>query len=551
MAIFAYLVLFYVAPFLLIIVLPSILIPITVRFFINRKRERIPSLKLFISLLILGGFLANVIWVMFLQNSIYHSWDPKAFLSYTFFNYDRPSFGIGNSWIQEGWKAWHLTAIWFATTIFIYFLAGCSNLVAYRKSNKIRILRKIIVASLIVLLSMTIGLPKLLTRLPILHQSFTGVRNFTEKNIPCTKSAFKEPRILFWYNAENGEVVTDVDGQNIDLAFEHDLQIRSGNAVFSPDEAKVLTTFTWNNLWISCVNSQGVYKITLPDFSPTKYALPYSRPSWSPDSNQLVLNLYGDLATIDVASKKITVHKKRVAYRDNGVDMTSKGRNQSIPAYEVGSAYWSRNGLIYYTSFEENITVLHRYDPTNSTDEKLQTFDAVMRIVSGDPTGKYLVINTYIPREDRSFDAKTEKYALLDENGQLAGPPLDTPIKSNVVWSPSGKYFSYKDYLSPVRPTMIYAIDGSEKVDVSQLTSEALRQANHTPGPTPLAVEIIDFIDDDRVLVRSYFLEETVDRHYVLANSLINFHSKESKILQYYPRGQETGKELFPMKVLH
>ncbi|OGG35273.1 hypothetical protein A2363_02525 [Candidatus Gottesmanbacteria bacterium RIFOXYB1_FULL_47_11] len=388
----------------------------------------------------------------------------------------------------------------------------------------------------------------------------TGVNNFQEKYMLCPKPTARQPRILYWHNAENGEVVTDLDGNNQSVAFEKDVQLRNRSAIFSPDETKVVALQGgWNEYWIMCTYSHGATKITIPEFIQNHSAAPRSGPSWSPDGEKLIVNLYGDLAIINVITKKIEIIKTNVAFRDNHTDLTSKDRNTKIPAYEVGSVYWARDGKIYYSSFQGDINALHQYDLSDQSDHVIYIYRAneEISILSGDPTGRYLLINAYRVNNDHSFydfgrniifDTKTNK-----EIEQYDGNSIAT-----IVWSPSGKYFApsivswhRSNGEISIPATYIYTVDHGQDINISALVEDYFIQAGKSFTPGSIAVEVADFINDDQIVARVTFSGITYNNIYASANLIVNFHNKEVKLLQDYSDSQDRGKKLVPIRILH
>lgn len=527
--------LFYVLPFLLAIVLPSCVIPFLVKRILNKKKVKLPSLKPFIISLIFLASTANLFWERDLFNKVYYEWD-RIFLPYTFFSHEAPLLDGNASWIAQGWKNWHLDIIWLFLTVIIYLTSAGFAYIRHRKDIQAKLYRKILMGSVFALTIASLLLSQLgLKGLGLLVNAPSNL-NYKEVNVPCTKSPFSGPRIL--YAGSQAEWTSDLKGKNLKQAFKKHLQLMARENILSTNGASV--SILWdNNIWIHCVNSDGAFKINLPKaINEAGINAPRSIPVWAPDSKQLIMNNNGDLLLINLIDKTTKVLKQKVALRDNHIDITSKNRDQMIPPFEYGDAYWNVNGTIYYTSFSDNLVSLHQFNPISNEDKPIRQSDKQLRISNGDPTGKWLFIDEYNwatksknEPQGKTYLFNTQSYELTEYNNESG---------YSFVWSPSGKYLAESTgswASSPIEeafPALLLDINTKQKINVSDIVKKYLDEKGFKVENKLLIVEIKDFVDESHLLIK-ILLQDSSTQIPRQINGIVDINSGKLDILQNYP----------------
>ncbi|MEX0896042.1 MAG: hypothetical protein WDZ94_03825 [Patescibacteria group bacterium] len=550
-------VIFYILPFILAVLLPAWLLPQLVARFINRQKLPIPSLLLFTVSLVVLAIFANLFWEFALFNRIYHEWD-RTFLPYTFFWHESPSL-YGSSWIATHWKQWHLYAIWLVLTELIYISAA---FLAYFKRSGVentKLFRKILVASVIALTILSIVIPQFIFAGMKYLFSDTYNIDYKQVDVACTPSASTEPKII--YTGTQNEWISDISGQNLQQAFKKNLQLNRSQDVLSPDGT--MAVIIWEkDLWIHCVHSDGAFKIELP--KPEQEVGHYqsgSFPSWSPDSQQMVINNAGDVLLVDLTHKTTEVLKETVAIRDNKVDITAKDRDVMIPPFEFGDADWSPSGTIYYTSFNGDEVRLHELNPKTNKNEIVHQSQNLLAITSGDPTGNWLLLSeqSWATQGDMN-NWKSESYFFNTASKQVIEIP-DGDI-SNPVWSPSGQSVAQSTgswMHSPklaAFPATILNLETHQSTSVTDMVGIALENQNIKVGNNILVVEIKDFVDESRILLKIALPGSGIDIPRQI-NAILDMSTNELSILQDYPaetyetHQSDRSDRVVPLKIIN
>ncbi|MEN8253827.1 MAG: hypothetical protein ABFQ62_05650, partial [Patescibacteria group bacterium] len=359
---------FYVLPFVFSIILPAFLVPAIFKKIIGRKKK-LPSIFIFAISIIVLAFLANLFWDFFIYNKIYYEWD-RVSIPYSLFWHESPSTENPN-WLAEGWTKGNLFTIWLLITIGIYLISLLFAYLKNRKHKEIKRYLAILSVSAVSLLGLTIVAQ--FTIFSVLSLIFMRPVNldYKENNSSCILSDAAQPRILY-RNDGIGESISDSDGSNMRPAFKKNLQLSPFGSAdnFSPNDATII--ISWGDgYWFHCLNSDGAFKISPPKFEKDiGHNLPRSFPSWAPDSKRLIMNNNGDLTLIDLNTKTTVAIKKLVAIKDNQIDILSKNSENKYYSspYTVGDAFWSKSGLIYYTSFEADTVHLHQFNLDTNQD---------------------------------------------------------------------------------------------------------------------------------------------------------------------------------------
>jgi len=527
---------FYLLPFLLLVVLPVQLVLFIVTKFVNKKKHQLPSFKPFILSISGGVILANIIWNLALFNQVYYEWD-RTILPFTLFTHEAPVLDTTVSWLAKGWQLWHLDVIWLLLTVTIYIV---SVVIAYTRSKHhhyIELYKKILIYTLITLVILTPLVPSLFDTVARKIWDMPDNLNYQENSAACVPSPSQLAQVL--YLGDQQEWISDIDGQNIRQAFNKYLQLRFNSNAISPDGT--MAAVMWDStIWVHCLYSDGAFKINLPgtynDASLYSYG---SNLSWSPDSMQMIMNLGGDLLLIDTGSKNTRVLKSQVAIKDNKIDFNDKDRSTMIPLFEYGSTFWAGDGLIYYTAFVDAKVILHQLDLTQNTDQIMMESDKVVSITSADPTGRYLLLNENDWSAQRNtenpyfqiyiFKLETkEKIELADQNLEV------------IAWSPSGNLIAQSTggwMTAPefrAFPAILTNLETNEQIDVTQKIIEALQSQNISIEEKIIVVEIKDFVDDKHALVfiklltSDVFIPEQI-------SGIINIESGALSIIQHKP----------------
>jgi len=546
-------VLFYILPFLLAVVLPAWGIPTLIQRILNKKREKLPSLFPFIFSLVVLAFFTNLFWEFALFNKVYYEWD-RVFLPYTFFWHESPALDGSSNWIATGWKLWHLHAIWLSLTVLIYLISATLSYWKNRTSPGIKSHRNVLLVSLASLLLITLIIPQFIFKGLGLLWGPTSNLNYQEVSVACTPSKTSTPKIF--YTGDQSEWISDLNGNNLRQAFKKHLRLKGTSGSLSPD-GSMAAILRGQDLWIYCVNSNGAYKISLPNFQKeTGNYEPRSFPSWSPDSKQMVMNNHGDLLLINLAQKKASILKPQVALRDNGIDITSKDRDIMAPPFEFGDAYWSSNGMIYYTAFNGDTVSLRQLDMAMNEDSIVKQVTNPLS-VSGDPSGKWLFIS------ETSWATKIDKEHLFSKSYFLnitTGKTIefDNNNAFHVVWSPSGNYFAQSTggWMSSPDikefPALVSAVGTKQSINVTDLIKKDLIQRNILLSGKAIVVEIRDFIDDSKVLVEVTLPGTGTDIPQQL-NGILDTGSGQFIVLQDYPPESfktHNGGRIEPLQLL-
>jgi hypothetical protein len=142
---------FDVIPFVLMVVLPSVVIPLAVLFFSKYKIRRNISAIVYLSLcLIILGLLGNFFWDNFIYKHIYYEWD-RLILPFTFVIHESPLTDNTGSWIAKGYTQKSLDFIWLGITLSIYLLSGIISLLINIKNRFSSETVRIVINSVVIL----------------------------------------------------------------------------------------------------------------------------------------------------------------------------------------------------------------------------------------------------------------------------------------------------------------------------------------------------------------------------------------------------------------
>lgn len=531
----------YGLPFLVAVVLPAWIIPRLVKKFSNRKNLSLPSLKFFTLNIIGLAILANIFWEFVLYDRVYYEWD-RLFLPYTLLNHEGPSLGERPNWIASGWKGWYLHVVWFVITAGIY---SFSAFVAYSKNKTHEHSQKylkVLITSVITLLLVSVTLPSL-ALLSLNHSSLGMPTNlqYEEVDQACVPAPTEEPQIF--YVGDQEEWLSDLSGNNLRPAFQKHLQLKSTPEPLSPDGTKA--ALVWGgDLWVHCLHSKGAFKIALPEN--LEHSSTYevrSSPSWSPDSKFMILNNGGDLLLLDLDKKKTEVVKNQVALIDNNVDITAKDRDPSVQPFEYGDAYWSRDDFIYYTAFINNTVELRKLNWRSSSEEVVYSGEMNINILKGSPDGKWLLVTqrpfSTTPQLDNdenhiylfNTQDKSMTNAVFGDTKALSYKTIFSPSSSLIATSNS----SWQTAPVPKGfPALVYDLDSAEVYSITPKIETWLKNRGVDLTNKAVVVEIIDFVDDETVLVKVQAIEHLKGIPYQL-NGLFHYATGELTILQEYP----------------
>ncbi|HYD35002.1 MAG TPA: hypothetical protein VD999_02955 [Vitreimonas sp.] len=540
---------FFVLPFLVTVVLPAWLVPMIMRWVLNRQpRYDLPSLKPFMLSLMGLAIAANFFWDYVIFNNIYYEWD-RIFLPYTFLWHETPSLGMGPNWLADGWELKHLFAAWLLITVAIYVTSAL--IAAYRARHHHHRVRyhKILIGSVLLLSLASLTLPPVVMRGIALLWNGPANLNYEEVNVSCRPSEAPQPRVLFTNGQE--EWVTELDGSHQRPAFDKHLQLRSISDYLSPDDS--MAAILWGqDLWIYCLNTEGALKISLPVFDKLYGpGAPRSFPSWSPDGTEMAMNNKGDLLLINLASKTTQVLKAQIAWRDNHVDLRSKNRDKMLAPYEYGDAYWSRDNFIYYTRFEGDTVKLNKLNPTTNEEQTVYEAAHPIYINGGSPTGEWLALSEYDWSAQRSTTSplnkkvllNTKTLALLTEFPTGPQPDFGVPL-GEIIWSPSGKYMAQNHgnmlqtsgFEGPSVP--VVSFEEEHYYSVTYKVDTALGKKGIVLDGETLAVELKDFVDDTHVLVKIIITEGSLMNRAGQPrqiNAILDIKAEEMQILHDYP----------------
>lgn len=542
-------VLFYVFPFLLAVVLPAWAIPSIIKRILNRKKEKVPSLLPFILSLIFLAFLAILFWEFVMFNRIYYEWDHFS-LSYTFFSHESPVLDGSPSWIARGWKLWHIYIVWLILTIAIYVTSAIFAYWRNRAGNNLKLYRKILLSSVITLTIISLILPQLFSIGIRFFWPVPSNIDYKEVNMACTSSGIQGKKIF--YTEDQDEWISDLSGGNLRKAFKKHLELRSTRGALSPDST--MAAFLWGpDLWVYCLNSDGAFKISLPKLEKEEGMNELrSSPSWSPDNKKMVMNNHGDLLFIDLTKKTTSVLKQKVALRDNNIDITAKNRDFRIRPFEFGDAYWSPDGIIYYTAFNGDSVSLHKFNPQIKEDKIITKGNNPIYFYSGDSAGKWLFVS------ESSWSTKIDKdkpisksYLLNTQTSQVS--EVDVKDYYLAVLSASGNFIAQSTMnqsSSQEFPAFVTNLQTKQSFNITDIIRKTLEQKGIHVGKS-LVVEVKDFVDDSSILVKVTIPGAAVPRQ---INGILNIGSSELTVLQDYPENSSTAYEagrIDPLEIIN
>jgi hypothetical protein len=531
---------FYSLPFLLAVVLPAWGIPSIIKRILNRKSEKLPSLLPFTLSLVFLAFLAILLWEFVMFNRVYYEWDHFG-LPYTFFWHASPVSDGSPNWIARGWKTWYLYVIWLMLTIAIYVISAIFAYWKNRASKHLKLYRNILLGSVISLTIISLILPQLVSKGIGFFWRVPSNIDYQEVNMACTSSSIPGKKIF--YTGDQDEWISDLTGGNLRHAFKKHLQLRASRGALSHDGT--MAAILWGpDLWVYCLNSDGAFKISLPKFENEEGMNELrSSPSWSPDNKKMVMNNHGDLLLIDLTKKTTSVLKHKMSLRDNNVDLTAKNRDFGIPLFEFGDAYWSPDGIIYYTAFNGDSVSLHKFNPQVKEDKVITKSNNLITFHSGDSTGKWLFVseNSWAEKRDKD-NAFSKNYFLNTQTSQVLG--VDMKDNYQAVWSSSGNFIAQSTMSwmsSPTSgnfPAFVTNLETKQSFNITEIMRKTLEQKG-IHGKV-LVVEIKDFVDDSRILVKATIPGAAVPRQ---INGILNIGNSELTVLQDYPENSSTTYE--------
>jgi hypothetical protein len=535
------LLLFIGIPFGLGIVLPSWLVPWGVKKYIERRtNHKLPSFFPLTVYLIILATIINIFWNKYIFLHLYYKWDD-GWVPFSYLGHEGPRLDLSSSWLAPGWQTWHLDLVWIGLCLLCYGLALAWYWLPKRRQfsgAEAKRLKQALLSTVAVLAFMSAILPYLLAYVFGFIFSLGGPREIKQA---CPVVDFESPQIV--YERNNKYFISDLEGKNLHELLDRDALAYNFQQTISPDQAKIVREVGQDFVWVYCLHGKGRNKISLPESKLKKRASyePRSSLSWSPDSQQFVMNFEGDLTIVDTETEKSRILKSQVALKDNHIDITAKDKQVGISPFEVGDAYWGRSGHIYYTTFNEDFsqTAIHELNLATNLDRELLSSTYVLRIAGGSPDAKWLMISESEWQGEKSDPPFTEEYLFNIETGEKRKPwaGVGTGYINNLQWSPDSQYIllhksgSWRS--SPVLegfPALMYRIEDNYGHAVTWKAEAALKKLNIHFANKAVVVSTVGMAGPNQVILDISFMDQKSGHHDKVIG-ILNVETQELKII--------------------